>query len=628
MNSWFPTTALRNVTRPLDTPRRIKRRWLAWGVGALLLIPVVLLVLAVIVGLQLQAAYRTARTVPALLAQPENRVLAYTNLRAAALSLDRADATMLLLRPLLTGLGWLPVYGPTMAAAPELVGSGRDLAYLAVTGLPLAEPFLAAPDGLSPLLILPGVLKEAGPAFPELAAAAVNVEQRLAAIETSTLVPALAEQVAALQAGVKLASTALQLGEQLVPLLGLDGQPRTYLILTQNNHELRGTGGFVSSIGVVTVLDGQIIALDFQDSYAVDRPGLPYPAAPQPMQQYMHIPMLTLRDVNWSPDLPTTARLAQTLYAQISGRQVDGVITINLVAAQHLVGALEPLDVPGVSGAITAANFVTRAKELWAAPAQSEATLANQDSEWWEQRKDFIPLVADAARVRVERGDFSRLRLLRALVAALEERAIQVWVAQPAAATIFAQQGWDGALQPLANADFLALVDTNMGYNKVDAVVERAISYQVDWAAGERGRATATITYRHPLGLALPGCDPRPQYGLSYDDMIARCYFTFLRVYAPEGSELIAMDGVAPESIYYQPSEGGAAVFGGYLVLPPQSEQGVTIQYWLPPMIQPTDYALVIRRQSGSSPLPITLTIDEQMEHFVLDRGSLRWQMR
>ena len=64
--------------------------------------------------------------------------------------------------------------------------------------------------------------------------------------------------------------------------------------------------------------------------------------------------------------------------------------------------------------------------------------------------------------------------------------------------------GW--GLQPEPGADFLAVVDTNMGYNKVDAVVERSLGYTVTWPDGpdQPAMATVTFTYTHPIRRLIP----------------------------------------------------------------------------------------------------------------------------
>ncbi len=60
--------------------------------------------------------------------------------------------------------------------------------------------------------------------------------------------------------------------------------PRTYLLLAQNNDELRGTGGFISGAGHVTPDRGKLADLTFADSYAVDNFEQPHTAASAPVQ--------------------------------------------------------------------------------------------------------------------------------------------------------------------------------------------------------------------------------------------------------------------------------------------------------------------------------------------------------
>src|SRR5205807_1023773 len=54
--------------------------------------------------------------------------------------------------------------------------------------------------------------------------------------------------------------------------MGFD-RPKTYLILGQSNDEIRATGGFIGSMGLLTVSHGKIEQLDYKSSYDWDRPG-------------------------------------------------------------------------------------------------------------------------------------------------------------------------------------------------------------------------------------------------------------------------------------------------------------------------------------------------------------------
>ena len=423
------------------------------------------------------------------------------------------------------------------------------------------------------------------------------------------------------------AALGMRLGPLLPDLIGMNG-PVTYLILVQNNDELRATGGFISAVGTLTLENARIAELDFVDSYAFFSRDLAYPPAPPPMQRYMDIPLLLLRDANWSPDLPTTARLVQALHHRETGLAIDGIITIDLRAVELIISALEPLQIEGAEETITGATVVEQIKELYSVPASLDADIETAGlGAWWRARKEFIPVLAQGARSRLESGDVDLFKLITAAQTALSERAIQLWLAQPAAQAEMAELGWDGGLHPEPGADFLALVDTNMGYNKVDAVIERQLDYAVSWPDGvvRPAQATVTVTYTHPLSVTDELCEPTPRYGVSYEDMTMRCYFDYVRIYAPAGSKLVEMTGVEPDSVKTQRGEGKAQLFAGYFTLQPGAEHVVTVRYTLPPELTPRNYALVVQRQSGSGPLPLSITVDGENWSGVLVEGRLRW---
>ena len=428
-----------------------------------------------------------------------------------------------------------------------------------------------------------------------------------------------------------LANLTRQLGPELPKLLGMDS-PKTYLILVQNNHELRATGGFIAAIGRLTLDKGKVAELDFVDSYAIYRSDGNYPPAPAAMQRYMDIPILVMRDANWSPDFPTTAQVARALYRSDTGLDVDGIITVDLNAVKLIFGALGELQISGFDEPITGDNIEAQVVRLWERPAESTVQAggdtAQELGEWWQQRKDFIPRLAAAALDTVQGGRVNILRLTAAAVQALNERSIQVWLANPTAAAVMRAQGWDGALRTQTGSDFLAVVDSNLGYNKADAAIQRQLDYRVEWPEGpdQPAQATLTLTYTHPVDAEDPGCDLTPRYGENYNDLIERCYFNYVRVYAPTGSTLLDVTGIEPDSVDVQRGERRTQVFSGYFILPPQEQNVVTFTYLLPAALTPDAYQLVLQRQSGSKPLPITVTVDGVAQSTVVAEGTWQWQ--
>ena len=395
--------------------------------------------------------------------------------------------------------------------------------------------------------------------------------------------------------------------------MGADG-PRTYLILAQNNHELRGTGGFISGAGFVRLDGGRIVDLKLSDAYSVDDLTQPHPAPPRALTEQMGTQLLTLRDSNWSPDFPESGEVARALFAQDRGIATDGVIALDLEAVRLLVAALEPLQVPGVDQPVTSANLLDWMKRSWAAPHTTTGTVEEAaTSDWWVKRKDFMGELMTVALAKLQDGgDLNTSALAQAVVAMLDGRHLQVAVDDPALAKILAEQGWDGSLRPPAESDFLAVVDSNVGFNKANAAVTEAIAYRVA-PANDGLEATLTLTYTHtaPAG-AEPICDRAARYGDSYDALINRCYWDYLRVYAPGGSELLEADGLNQPAA--EQGEHGTTVFTGSFSLRPGDQHVVTLRYRLPEDIPSSPYRLFVRKQAGTLAPPLTV-----------EAGKCRW---
>jgi hypothetical protein len=243
------------------------------------------------------------------------------------------------------------------------------------------------------------------------------------------------------------------------------------------------------------------------------------------------------------------------------------------------------------------------------------------------RRKDFVPLVAEAALARLKAGEYEAAALATELVAALNDRSIQVWMEEPQVQGLLAEKLWDGGMHHLADGDYLAVVDSNVGYNKVDAAIRREAGYAVAWPPDGNGgpQATLTLTYTHPIAASDPLCDAAPRYGEGYADLFARCYFDYVRVFAPGGSRLLDVGGVDPETITASPGEQGTQQFGGYLVVPPNSSKTITFTYQLPPGITPGNYHLRVQRQAGTNPLPLHVSAGGRQETAILEQGVWDW---
>lgn len=445
--------------------------------------------------------------------------------------------------------------------------------------------------------------------------------------EPTPTTPDLAQQLAAIEPMLP----SLYLGTTLLPelpeLTGVYG-PRHYLLVVQNSDELRATGGFISALGVLTLDKGRLANLEFVDSYGLYQPDQSYPPAPAPMTKFMDIPYILFRDANWSPDFPTTAALLRVIYRQETGVDIDGIVTVDLHALEMIVGALSPLQMPNAPEALTGANIVTFVKDMWAQPEEGRTITEVGLGQWWGQRKNFIPTLAAAAIEKLKSGGVDYVAVAMAAERALNERAIQIWLVDKEAAIQLSRLGWDGSLQVAPGADYLSLIDTNMGYNKVNAVIQRSLAYTVTWSSErtQPAEATVTIDYRHPISVTDHLCDLTPRYGENYQDLVERCFFNYVRLYVPNGSNLLSVDGLQADSIQTSRGEHGTQVFAGYFVLQPGTATRVTFHYQLPATFTPERYQLLIQRQAGSGPLPIHLAVGDEHTRTTLRKNTLLWR--
>ncbi len=133
-------------------------------------------------------------------------------------------------------------------------------------------------------------------------------------------------------------------------LLKKDGVQRTYLVLLQNNYELRPGGGFLGQYAIVKVKDGQVLSTFVEDANLLDQRILVKITPPYPLTRKLQLKRWKMRDSNFSPDFPTNAAKAEYFYRLAGGGQkFDGVIAINANVLDHalaITGPITPPDTP------------------------------------------------------------------------------------------------------------------------------------------------------------------------------------------------------------------------------------------------------------------------------------------
>jgi|GEM_PF-5243054 len=308
-------------------------------------------------------------------------------------------------------------------------------------------------------------------------------------------------------------------------MLGGDGR-RTYVLLFQNPAELRPTGGFISSFGVVSLEGGHFKDFKFYHMADLDATTTLKIIPPRPLRRIARswVPS----DANWFVDFPLSSRKLDRFLSDAMKLDADGIVALNPGAVANLLGFVGPIEMPEYKVTLDAVNFYEQ--------AQIQTRLDQER----KQPKRFLELFGKRVLEKLKTIPSDKLQLFTALaIENLETKEIQLFVKNPAAQQFVLERGWGGQVKSLADEDYLAIVHTNIGGEKSDYWMRQ------DWTLKTRIEAdgtivnTLTLTRRHTGNKA------------KYSWWRAKNY-DYLRVYTPLGAELVSAKGGDVEPTFKQ----------------------------------------------------------------------------
>ena len=373
----------------------------------------------------------------------------------------------------------------------------------------------------------------------------------------------------------------------LPQLLGED-EERTYLVLLQNNAELRPTGGFIGSFALLKVKKGKLVDFKVEDVYEADGQLDGFVTPPEEIVQYLNEAQWYLRDVNWSPDFPTVAARAGWFIDKSIGAKVDGVIGINLNVAKELLRVTGPVEIVDYDEVITPDNLYQLAQ------THSEINFFPGSN----GKKDFLSAVATQILNKIFYGDTNKLALGESLLTSAEQSDLLASFSMEKVESVFTDLSWNGqVLTPGCPSPFSAencFVDTvmqveaNVGVNKANQFVTRSIEQKSE-ILNDRVRHTRTIILKNNSDSeAWP----------------AGKYKVYLRILTTEGSELRSLsidDQPVDLTSVRTEIEAGKQVFGYFVEVPILSTKKISFFYETPLPDPTKTYALFEQKQSGTS---------------------------
>lgn len=381
-------------------------------------------------------------------------------------------------------------------------------------------------------------------------------------------------------------------------MFGLNKNAR-YLLLLENNTELRATGGFIGTYGILTIKNGEIIDIFTDNIYNLDSKSYSRLKIKPPefLQKYLDIKYLYLRDSNYNPDYKISAKYAQELYKKesLSASNIDGVIAITpdiLKDILTLTGNIKiDQDVFTPDNVVDLLNYETKFG-YW------EKQIPTSD------RKDIIQKMADTIFTKIKNLNFKDLSSV--ISKNLEEKNILLYFNNENIQKFVEQKNWGGIMKQNTDSDYLAVIDSNLLSGKNDPYVTRDIDYTLNI---EKGKLVATLSLTYTFKFVDNGI---------YKDVDAYLnnYKTYTRIYTPKDSWLISAtkddQEINNKNIDFA-IENEKTTFGMYLIIPQNQTVNYTFQYYLPDELSKkllNKYSLDFQKQPGISGNNINFSIN------------------
>lgn len=365
--------------------------------------------------------------------------------------------------PVWTMASFIPVYGGDINAARTMVDALSDVSSGAL--VPMADNLAQATPGklfqdgtinVSALQAVADSLSDSSKAFK-------SANKKVQGIG-DTHIAQVTELVDKAKDGFATLNGVVDAAEKIAPvlpqMLGANGQTRNYLMYAMNNVEIRACGGFGGSQGLISVTDGQMSIGEF-----VPRIGLSEDEAVESVDEedealFGNHSNLYNSGNTYSPDWPRNSQRVAALWKSQYGQDVDGVIGIDPVFLQYLLGLVGNVSLPDgtvVDG--TNAAKVLMHDVYWNYPV--------------EESDGIFASVASAAfdKILGGIGDVDVAKLVSAVERGAEEGRLIAWMRNDDEQNAIKETGIDASLpdpddpsaDPVAGVYF-----NNLSFSKLD----------------------------------------------------------------------------------------------------------------------------------------------------------------
>ncbi len=380
------------------------------------------------------------------------------------------------------------------------------------------------------------------------------------------------------------------------------GHPKkkTYLILFQNDKELRGTGGFITSYAIANVKSGKLVDIKSEDIYKLDSRFIPVEPPPEPLRKYLGLKIYPIRDVNLSPDFATSAEKFESFYNTIPEvPKVDGIIALDTEFVDSLLEFTGPIKLEKIGE-----TFSSEKNEYGVSDFFYKMELyAQKIFKGSSERKSFIGDLMNEIIDRVLNAPPEKFEAIaKIFIKDAQEKHIQFYFKDEAAQEIVKKFNVAGEIKDY-DGDYLHLNNSNFAGLKANAFIKYKI--EQDIITSEDGTVTkkVIVTLTNTSGQLVGWLNSN--------------YRNWMRVYIPDGSKLITQESQAD---FEEAKDLNKKVFESFSITSPLTSSTSSFTYELPFKVKPgEEYKMLIQKQAGTTSTEIIIRLNGK----VIDKFDL-----
>lgn len=364
-----------------------------------------------------------------------------------------------------------------------------------------------------------------------------------------------------------------------------DDREKSFLILFQNNMELRPSGGYAGTFGILKIKNGEIVSFESHNTNVFDGRVPDGTPTPFPMTELLKVKDWKMRDANWFPDWKDSALQAESFYHEGQGQEkFDGIIAINASFLSDILSITGPVMLPNSNEEFTSENAILKL-EYFVEKGYKELGLKHGE------RKSTVQSLGQAILEEIKKTSISKkIEFLKVAENALLKKDIQLYFKDESLQKEISAMKWDGRVDSDWKEDYLMVVDANLGALKSNRLMDYSLEYRVDLSK-EKPESVATIRITH---------------NGKEKDWLTKDYQGFLRVYAPKEAWLLNLNEL-PKVKFSQEYE--KKVFGIIDKVPLGQTAKYKFDYSLPERFRREPYKLLIQKQSGIGTIPAKIII-------------------